>query len=198
MQTGQPMRTRRRQTVSPEERQSKSVVSSYSNVGTVKGSSSTDTHVPKPIEEEEGEDSVVIASEVRNDTILEETSVQTSTSLTDSDADEEESEEEISSTEERMNRLVRTEEQKKQVTASSMELDEEVKEDDSQLETSSKHSDESACNSLGLDRDYIVKELGCTTRKVILNEELLDQFIVLKAIMDKNLPKLLFKDMQIL
>lgn len=43
-----------------------------------------------------------------------------------------------------------------------------------------------------------MKDLGCTTKKVIKNEDLLDQFIVLKSITDKNLPKLLFKDMQIL
>lgn len=48
---------------------------------------------------------------------------------------------------------------------------------------------------MGLDRNFILKELGCTTKKVFRSEELLDQFIVLKAILDINLPKLVFKDM---
>lgn len=50
----------------------------------------------------------------------------------------------------------------------------------------------------GLDRDYLLKELGCDNRRVILNETLLDQYIVLKAIVDKNLPKLLYNDILIL
>lgn len=53
-------------------------------------------------------------------------------------------------------------------------------------------------NALGLDHDYLVHELGCENKKVILNVDLLDQFIVLKSIVDKNLPKLLFKDISIL
>ena len=53
-------------------------------------------------------------------------------------------------------------------------------------------------DDLGLDKDYLVKELGCESKKVLMDEELLDQFIVLKAIIDKNLPKLLFKDVSIL
>lgn len=53
-------------------------------------------------------------------------------------------------------------------------------------------------DELGLDRNYIVKELGCESKKILTDEDLLDQFIVLKAIIDKNLPKLLFKDISIL
>ena len=202
MPGGQPTRPRRQTAVRAGGGNLKSGLASsaYSNVGTVKDGSFTDTYVPKPIEEGGAEGSARLPSDVRNDTILEEPTLLTESSSTNSvsDADEEESEEEVSSTEERMRRLVRTEERKKQVTQSSLDLEEEVREDDSQADTSSKHSDESACQALGLDRDYIVRELGCTARKVMLNEELLDQFIVLKAIMDKNLPKLLFKDMQIL
>ena len=77
--------------------------------------------------------------------------------------------------------------------------DEEVlKEEDSFTNSSSDDSSDSEIDTLGLDLRYIMKDLGCTTKKVIKNEDLLDQFIVLKAITDKNLPKLLFKDMMIL
>ena len=51
---------------------------------------------------------------------------------------------------------------------------------------------------MGLDKNFIIEELGCSNHRVLKDEELLDQFIVLKAIIDKNLPKLLFKDISIL
>ena len=86
---------------------------------------------------------------------------------------------------------------KKKIIDSGSSKEEGLKEDDS-VESSSQHSDAEEIEALGLDRKFIMKELGCTTKKVIKNEELLDQFIVLKAILDKNLPKLVFKDMQIL
>lgn len=68
-------------------------------------------------------------------------------------------------------------------------------------EESSSESDVSLkekIEELGLDREYLTKELGCDNRRVILNETLLDQYIVLKAIVDKNLPKLLYNDILIL
>ena len=69
--------------------------------------------------------------------------------------------------------------------------------------TSDKDNNSSVSNSdavtdLGIDTNYITKELGCESKKVLQDEDLLDQFIVLKAIIDKNLPKLLFKDISIL
>lgn len=43
----------------------------------------------------------------------------------------------------------------------------------------------------------MVNVLGCDKEKVWQNEDLLDEFIVLKAILDKNVPKLLAHDTQI-
>jgi hypothetical protein len=43
----------------------------------------------------------------------------------------------------------------------------------------------------------VVNVLGCDKEKVWQNEDLLDEFIVLKAILDKNVPKLLAHDTQI-
>ena len=44
----------------------------------------------------------------------------------------------------------------------------------------------------------MLKDLGCDSKKVLMDEDLLDQFIILKAVMDKNLPKLVFRDISIL
>ena len=40
---------------------------------------------------------------------------------------------------------------------------------------------------LGLDRDFLVNECGCMERAVLTDDGKLDQFLVLKAILDKNL-----------
>ena len=51
---------------------------------------------------------------------------------------------------------------------------------------------------LGIDRVFFMKELGLESRKVLMDEELRDQFLVMKAIIDKNMPKLLHTDTQII
>ena len=48
-----------------------------------------------------------------------------------------------------------------------------------------------------LNIHYITNDLGCTSLKVRRDEKLLDQFLLLKAIIDGSLPKLLFKDIKI-
>ena len=75
-----------------------------------------------------------------------------------------------------------------------------MKDDDSEAESvvDSKGSNFDKLEDMGLDRQYLVKELGCDSKKVLMDEDLLDQFIVLKAIVDKNLPKLIFRDINIL
>ena len=45
-----------------------------------------------------------------------------------------------------------------------------------------------------VDLEYVVNVLGCDKEKVWQNEDSLDEFIVLKAILDKNVPKLLAHD----
>ena len=55
-----------------------------------------------------------------------------------------------------------------------------------------------ALDELGLDKDYLVNECGCMERKILTDEGKLDQFLVLKAILDKNMPKLLYIDITIL
>ena len=45
--------------------------------------------------------------------------------------------------------------------------------------------------------DYLMYELGCTNSKILRSEKLLDQFILLKALVDGSLPKLLFNDIKI-
>ena len=45
--------------------------------------------------------------------------------------------------------------------------------------------------------EYLKNELGCTNSKILKSEHLLDQFILLKALADGSLPKLLFNDIKI-
>ena len=52
--------------------------------------------------------------------------------------------------------------------------------------------------ALGLDRDFLVNACGCMERAVLTDEGKLDAFLVLKAILDKNMPKLLAVDVPIL
>lgn len=101
----------------------------------------------------------------------------------------------ISSTEERMRKLVTNNQKKKDHDLTPVHSDSDFKGNQSGKESS---ADDSECDAAGIDKQYTIKELGCNDRNVMLNEEMLDQFIVLKAIMDKNMPKLLYKDMQIL
>ena len=52
-------------------------------------------------------------------------------------------------------------------------------------------------DDLGLDRDFLINECGCMERAVLADDGKLDQFLVLKAILDKNMPKLLSVDVSI-
>ena len=52
--------------------------------------------------------------------------------------------------------------------------------------------------ALGLDKKFLVNECGCVEREILVSDSKLDQFLVLKAILDKNMPKLLYLDIQIL
>lgn len=51
---------------------------------------------------------------------------------------------------------------------------------------------------LGLDKDFLIVECGCSNYTVLKDENLLDQFLVLKSILDRNLPKLVESDIKIL
>ena len=53
-------------------------------------------------------------------------------------------------------------------------------------------------DALGLDKKFLVDECGCHDREVLINDNKLDQFLVLKSILDKNMPKLRHLDIQIL
>ena len=44
---------------------------------------------------------------------------------------------------------------------------------------------------------YLVNDLGCTSIRIRRDPKLLDQFLLLKAIIDGSLPKLLFIDIKI-
>ena len=57
---------------------------------------------------------------------------------------------------------------------SSAQEEDVLKEDDSFSNSSVSDSSDSEINTLGLDLRYITKDLGCTTKKVIKNEDLLD------------------------
>ena len=81
---------------------------------------------------------------------------------------------------------------------SDQEADEEKVNDSDDSSGGSAISDLNKLDELGLDRKYLIKELGCDSKKVLTDEDLLDQFIVLKSIVDKNLPKLIFRDISIL
>ena len=45
--------------------------------------------------------------------------------------------------------------------------------------------------------DYLATDLGCKSAKVKRDPKLIDQFILMKAIVDASLPKLLFTDIKI-
>ena len=51
---------------------------------------------------------------------------------------------------------------------------------------------------LGFDKDFLTVECGCRDHNVLQDENLLDQFLVLKSILDRNLPKLVESDIEIL
>ena len=95
-----------------------------------------------------------------------------------------------------MKLLVQQEDSKKQIEESSLSTS------DLSNETISSQSEDSSTDkdmdTHQLDIRYIMKDLGCKVKRVIKNEELLDQFLVMKAIMDKNLTKLSEKDVKIL
>ena len=51
---------------------------------------------------------------------------------------------------------------------------------------------------MGLDMEFLQVECGCKDYKILEDENLLDQFLVLKSILDRNLPKLVESDIMIL
>ena len=51
---------------------------------------------------------------------------------------------------------------------------------------------------MGLDKKFLKVECGCMDHDVLMDEDLLDQFLVLKSILDRNLPKLVESDIKIL
>ena len=103
-----------------------------------------------------------------NDTIIEESSMVSSELLDSSDYSEE-----LSSTEERMRKLVHKRMDKdKEETKQTEESD--VRDNDSEEEYASNYSDDSACNAIGIDKRFCIKELGCVERDVMLNEDFLD------------------------
>ena len=75
---------------------------------------------------------------------------------------------------------------------------------DSKIQTDS-HSFNSKQDGNGNDSDesvqlnlpYIINELGCNNIKVRRDQKLLDQFLLLKAVIDSSLPKLKFNDIKI-
>lgn len=139
-----------------------------------------------------------------NETIIEESSMtDTSQSITSTESDSDSGTSESSTERKRMQISKLTNKDGKSVLSKSNPnvIDEEIKEESSHENSSEDSSDDSSevdGEDLGLDKNYIMKELGCDSKKVMQDEDLLDQFIVLKAIIDKNLPKLLFKDISIL
>ena len=108
-----------------------------------------------------------------NDTILEE-----------EDSVSEESDEddscEGSSTEEKMKKIANMD-SKKGLKASQMDEDDGVIEERVESENSadeseslSETSDLNKIEEMGLDRNYLMKELGCDSKKVLMDEDLLD------------------------
>jgi len=47
---------------------------------------------------------------------------------------------------------------------------------------------------VNIDREYVMTVLGCDDQRVIRNEDALEEFIVLKALMDNNMSKLAAND----
>ena len=47
---------------------------------------------------------------------------------------------------------------------------------------------------INIDREYVMTVLGCDDQRVIRNEDALEEFIVLKALMDNNMSKLAAND----
>ena len=118
------------------------------------------------------------------------------------DSSSDDSSSNCSSTEEKMKKIAKMD-AKKDPSDPNMNndtIEEMVGNEDSDVsdDAKSEQSDLNKIDEMGLDRNYLMKELGCDSKKVLMDEDLLDQFIVLKAIIDKNLPKLLFRDISIL
>lgn len=49
-----------------------------------------------------------------------------------------------------------------------------------------------------MDKKYLEEELGCTDERLFTNEKLLDQYLVMKSIIDGTMPKLLNYDVKIM
>ena len=52
-------------------------------------------------------------------------------------------------------------------------------------------------NNQSLNLPYLINDLGCTDFRIRRDPKLLDQFLLLKAVIDGSLPKLLFMDIKI-
>lgn len=51
--------------------------------------------------------------------------------------------------------------------------------------------------TVNIDNEYVIEVLGCDLFEVRSKEDKLEEFIVLKAILDKNLPKMVQSDTQV-
>ena len=79
-----------------------------------------------------------------------------------------------SSTEERIKRLTKAE-GKSEDSIAGAAIEEEQREDtDDDSGSRSEVSDRETLNDLGLDVNYVLKDLGCESKKVLMDEDLLD------------------------